>query len=160
MITAWIEGDRALQARFERIPETVRDRLRKTVESLALNLVASVQRSYLSGQALKAPTGTLRRSINEKTTATDTTVEASVGPNMAVAKYAAFQEFGYHGTESVREHLRLIKQAFGRPIAAQKVTVSAHTRKVNYGGHPYMRPAFETMRPQIVAEISRVVGGL
>ena len=160
MITAWIEGDKALQARFDRIPDTVRERLRKTVESLALTLVASVQRSYLSGQSLKVKTGTLRRSINEKTTTTETSVEAAVGPNMKEAKYAAFHEFGYHGTESVREHLMLIKQAFGKPITPQQVTVGAHSRKVDYAGKPFMRPAFDAMRPQIVSEISRVVEGL
>lgn len=56
------------------------------------------------------------------------------------AAYAAFQEYGFHGTESVRAHLRTVTAAFGRAIAPVSVPVHAHDRRVDYAGHPFLAP--------------------
>ena len=158
MITAWITDTRKVEARFDRIAPSVRDHLRKEVERLALKLVAHVKDDYLSGRALNRKTGTLSRSINELTTATDTTVTAKVGANMAAAKYAGYWEYGYSGTEAVREHLRMMTQAFGRPVKDPRaITVSAHSRRVNNPGRPFLRPALADMKSEIVANISRAI---
>lgn len=53
-----------------------------------------------------------------------------VGTNV---DYAAAHNFGVDEqiTQQVREHVRRITQAFGKPIALQEVTVKPHSRKVH-----------------------------
>ncbi len=53
--------------------------------------------------------------------------QVKVGTN---AEYAAAHNFGVNEiiTQQVREHVRRISQAFGKPIEPKEVTVSAHSR--------------------------------
>jgi phage gpG-like protein len=99
----------------------------------------------LSGEVLNARTGALRASL-----------AASVDPGQnlratvtASAPYAAFQEYGFTGTERIRAHLRQQTQAFGRPIAPVTAEVRAHDRRVDYPAHSYLRAALAELSPQI-----------
>ncbi len=155
MIRAYLVGEKEVIAKLDRLYPDVRARLRVTVEKMAVKLAGLVKSNYLSGQSLQNRTGHLRASVNERMQVTDNEVAALVGPN---TPYAAYQEFGFSGSVSVKEHLMLMTQAWGRPLAApRQVTVSAHSRNVNYAGHPYMRPALASMRDEIRAEIERAV---
>lgn len=55
---------------------------------------------------------------------------ARVGTNVA---YAAAHNFGIDKevTQQVREHVRRITQAFGKPVEMKAVTVKAHSRKLH-----------------------------
>lgn len=52
--------------------------------------------------------------------------------------YAAFVEFGYDDTQTVRAHKRTIAKAFGRRITPKTIQVKEHARKVVSPARPYM----------------------
>jgi phage gpG-like protein len=129
----------------------VEKELRQEVEKLSIQLVGKVQKEKLSGQVLKNRTGTLRRSINYKIETTQHSVYGTVGTNK---EYGAIHEYGYHGPVNVREHLRMIKQAFGRSINPREITVQAHTRQVNLPEKSFLRSALKEMEPEIINKLT------
>lgn len=102
------------------------------------------------GFALHYRTGNLRRSIVAKIPKEVAGgYEGGVG---VMVEYAAYHEFGYHGTVQVRAFTRqqksrdlyrmnLKKKGGMDKIASGMARVRAHSRNVNYEGHPYARPA-------------------
>lgn len=64
--------------------------------------------------------------------------------------YAAVHEFGFNGPVSVRSHQRVISQSFGKQITPRTINVVAHTRLVKFRERPYLRPALNTMKKQIM----------
>jgi hypothetical protein len=109
---------------------------------LADQLLAIAGRN-LSGAVLDSRTGALRASPGANLRATVT----------AGAPYAAFQEYGFTGTESVRAHLRQQTQAFGRAIAPVTAQVRAFDREVDYPEHSYLRSALAELAPLIAATL-------
>lgn len=81
---------------------------------------------------------------------------------IARAKYSAAIEYGFDNyEENVREHERVISQAFGKPITPKVVTVKAHTRTMNRKPFPNMRNAAAKIQkevPQIWQEVQRENG--
>jgi len=57
--------------------------------------------------------------------------------------YAAVIEFGFQGSQIVRQHERTQSVVFGRPITPIRVTVRGHVRFVDRRPKPYLRPAGE-----------------
>jgi hypothetical protein len=102
----------------------------------------------LSGSVLKSRTGTLRAAL-------------AVGPSAAglggvvrdTASYAAFQEYGFAGTETVRAHLRRRRKAAG------SAPVRAFSRRVDYPAHSFLRSALKEMAPDIRQAIADAVAG-
>ena len=155
MITSWLEGDRQIEARFERIEPSLREHLREVVGNLGYKLETIVKRDYLTGQVLAVRSGLLRKRITSKLTSTDTTVEASVGPNMEVARYAAAWEFGFDrkvGAGARGGPRTLIGKAKERYMLKHPAGVK------HYAARPYMHPAFESMRAEIIEKITQAVG--
>lgn len=94
----------------------------------------------------------LSRSIKVET-ASETATSATVVVDTNVA-YAAMVEFGHHAPEAVKAHSRTVKEAFGRPLKSPvTVSVGAFVRQMNYAARPYLRPALDTTRDQVVATI-------
>lgn len=147
MIKAWLIGDKEMVAKFDRFSGTVRADIEHGVARLAIALAAKVKGQKLSDQVLHVRTGRLRRSITYRVESGQTQIFGVVGTNVA---YAARHEFGFHGTESVKAHLRTIKQAFGKrlksPLAVQ---VRAHSRAVNYPARSFLRSALAEMQGDI-----------
>lgn len=153
-----IDGDVFFRHSFlDSMSSKLHERLVRVVERLSIELQAHVKQNKLSGQVLKNRTGTLRRSINRRVTVTPTSVQASVGTNV---KYAKVHEYGFKGTVQVREHLRMIKQAWGRPIEEREVSVRAHARKVDLPARSFLRSALRDKRAQIVFQLSEAKRGL
>lgn len=137
MLTAFVRGDDRVIARFQQITPCVLDEIRKTTEILAIDLAAYVQRNKLSGQVLKNRTGRLRRSITYEVLSSATGSVGTVGTNV---EYAHIHEYGFQGTVDVREHLRMQKMAWGKPMKdPREVTVKAHTMKMNVPGKRFLR---------------------
>jgi phage gpG-like protein len=156
MITAWLVGDKELQIKFEGMLGRVNAGLGRACLALALELMGNVMRDKLSGQVLKVRTGTLRRSITARVEDTENSVLATVGTNVA---YAARHEYGFTGTESVREHMRTITQAFGRPLkeGSKSITVHGFSRKINYPEHSFLRSALAELEPKIKTQLAQAV---
>ena len=136
----------------------------------AAGLQEHIVRDYLSGQALNRRSGALSRSIafGHETFLFEGSsfrgMSIQVGTNK---EYAAYHEFGFHGVENVKAHTRKVASRdvvinvakrssksgelyIGREKSAQGIAfVRAHDRRVNYGGHPFIRPATDDRRLSI-----------
>ena len=151
MIKGTIIGSEQIIAKFERMQAQAMPKLQERIARIVIKLQTRVVANKLSGQVLKVRTGTLRRSIHNDVITTGSSVTGIVGTNL---EYAAFHEYGFQGTQNVKEHLRTIKQAFGKPLKSpKKITVSAHARQVNYPEHSFLRSALSDMRQDILVDI-------
>lgn len=149
-------GDGAGAAdRLRSFPDRLATRLLGVMQTLGLALQNSV-RDNLGGKVLRKRSGRLVAGVDIDVMATGNDVGVSVG--VAGVPYAAYQEYGFHGTETVRAHLRIIKEAFGRPIAPRTVAVRSSARRVDYPAHSYLRSALAAVAPDALAEIGAAVG--
>lgn len=165
---------------------------RKALAAGLLLIASRAQSAYLSGPrpaVLGVVSGRLRGSIATQITDTPTALVGAVG---TAVPYAAYHEFGFHGTEQVRAHARIVgleilgkainlrdargpqrdsrtgkvvgykrssRRAVdealrlhpGAKVAVQQV--KAYTRKVDYAGRPFLRPALRDIEPQLLARI-------
>lgn len=152
-----------------------------------LAVVRTAQADYLSGPRpakLDRVTSRLYGSVTSHVTRNATSVIGRVGSNL---KYAAYHEFGFHGTVNVRAHSRVIENLGGKgqslavtagrvvsgilqtrkEVARRQKTgvavvqfVQAHARSVNYAGKPFVRPALKKNEPVIIAEITKELSTL
>ena len=142
MITTYLSGDAELVRKFETMPDRLRDELTFGIGRAALKLQRNVVQNKLSGQVLNVRTDTLRGSIDQVVTTSGNSVVGIVSTNVS---YARVHEYGFSGTVSVRESLRLIKKAFGKSITPKTVTVKAHSRKVNLPERSFLRSALRDL---------------
>lgn len=166
MIQGVVYGDRETVASLREMTPKLHAAVVQHVERLAILISNDVKENRLSGQALKVRTGRLRRSINYRIEQQPSSVFGIVGTNV---EYAARHEFGFHGTEQVREYLRRRRGQIKADMAAhgkkmgklrghrdshdqsELIRVRAHQRKVNYAGHPFLRPALKDAADEIRA---------
>ena len=151
MIGATLDAD-AVTARLAALPDKADSALRGAAADLVARLRDRVD-ANLSGGVLNARTGTLRASL---------AAGLSQGGDIAAtvtasAPYAAFQEYGFSGSENVRAHLRLQSQAFGKPIRPVEAQVRAYTRRVDYPAHSYLRSALADLSVEIFDGIETAV---
>ena len=140
--------DSVLRVRLNSFDARVKARLIKVMRKLSIDLTTRVQVNKLSGQVLRNRTGALRSSIHPTgPTVTATGVTAGAGTNLV---YAAFHEYGFHGTEAIRSHLRTLK-------SGKTSQVRAHSRTINYPAHSYLRSTLREMAPEIVEAIHQAV---
>ena len=149
MLSFEIEGAEALEKRFATLPGAVREALARKIEDLAQRLEQRIK-DNLSGAALQAKSGTLRDSIELR-------LEPAAAALAARTKYAAAQEYGFVGEESVRAHSREIREAFGRAIAPKTAFVRAFSRAMDLPERSYMRSALDEMQNEIAAALSDAV---
>jgi HK97 gp10 family phage protein len=148
MINAVLVGLPELISKISVIPSGVRAALVKKITQLSLDLQANIVRDKLSGQVLGVRTGDLRRSIQQRVESPSNGVFGYVFSSGDV-KYAAFWEFGFHGTEQVRAHQRLTKDSDNPKGFLTVGQVKAYSRVVNQEARPFMRPAFADMSDEI-----------
>lgn len=157
MITGEIKGDREVVADLRRFDAAARGEIQKGIGRIALKLLVRVKAQKLSGQALNVRTGRLRRSITQRIEASADEISGIVGTNV---DYAAVHEYGFKGAVSVKQHLRLVKEAFGRPLKSPVwSTVRSHSRDVEYPEHSFLRSALKEMKEKgvIEAEINAAI---
>jgi len=135
-----VVGAEAVAAKFTAASQSIRDKLRKRVQALGIELQRKVKEEKLSGQVLNVRTGNLRRNINEQTTVSGDTIVSAVGTNVP---YARVWELGFSGIEQVKAHLRL-----GRPVRP-------FSRTVNLRARPFLSTALQEMRTRIIDELTR-----
>ena len=148
-------GADAVLERLTSFPERIAVRLQGVMRVVGGALEDRV-RANLSGRILHARSGRLRSSVVFDVDQDGDTLAATVGV-AADVPYAAFQEYGWSGVESVRASLRTVRQAFGRPIAPRTVAVKAHSRRVDYPAHSFLRSALAELEPDARARIEAAV---
>lgn len=157
MINGYVIGDAEVARRLRAIPGNVRGKVRESIGRLVLRLQRKVMQEKLTGQVLKVRTGTLRRSIDQVVLDEGSAIAGIVSTNV---KYGHMHEYGFTGQESVRAHMRTIKQAWGKPLkdGPKQVEVRAHARHVDYPERSFLRSALRGMRGTIRDEIDKAVG--
>jgi len=156
MISFTVDGDAAVVRMLNAKVPALNAAVRSSITRASIMLLAYVKANKLSGQVLKVKTGTLRRKVNYRVWETANAFVGQVGVTLA---YAAAHEYGFSGDENVREHLRTIKQAFGRPIAPVTFPVRAHSRHVNLPERSFLRSSLRELTPEIQALIRAGVVG-
>lgn len=154
MITGAVFGEDIVIRRLQSRGAALQERLQRLVLRLAIKLQKHVKNDKLSGQVLHNRTGTLRRSISYKVENTPVGTYGIVGTNIV---YAPPHEYGFHGAQRVKTHMRTIKQAFGRAINTHVIQVKAHFRYVDLPERSFLRSALEDMRVEIKGELTKEV---
>lgn len=144
MFSLDIAGADELAQRFADMPSAIREALTQKRDALAQQLLDAA-RAKLSGDVLNARSGALRDSLQASA---DDDLSARVFSSGEV-KYAAAQEYGFEGDESVAAHSREIREAFGRAIDAKTIFVAAFARHMNLPARSYLRAALDEMRDDI-----------
>jgi phage gpG-like protein len=149
MITVQVIGDDRLVARLKAMPGRLHDGIACAVARLGLELQRKVQEK-LSGEVLKVRTGSQRSSINTRIIDTPSEVSATVGTNIA---YARYHEYGVARAWLIE----------ARNVKALRFTVGGETlfqRRVTHPSLPersFLRSALKEMAPQIEVELREAV---
>lgn len=155
-----------IKADDQAMRQTVRDTDRKMMPAIApgmerglLHAAAVSQREYLHGPRparLGTVTTRLQGSIATEVKLDSKTVVGRFGSNV---RYAGYHEFGFKGVENVKGFYRALHP--GGKRAAMRLRkgavgvgfVRSHTRRVDYPGKPFLRPALAAAVPVIEREI-------
>ena len=147
MVNGEIRGDlRGLADAEKRVREAVRRR----IGELAAKLVRNIKKDKLSGAVLRARTGNLRRSVAFRIEEDEAGFSAYVGTGVS---YGKVHEYGFQGTVNVREHMRTVRQAYGKNVAAYQQKVSAHSRRVNLPERSFLRSALAEFQAEAEREL-------
>lgn len=150
MIRGEVTGDREVVLGLQRVEEAARGEIRAGIGRITLKLLTQVKSLKLSGQALNVRTGRLRRSITQRIEDSGPDISGIVGTNV---EYAAIHEFGFKGNVSVKQHLRQVKQVFGRKLKSPvQALVGAHTRNVDLPARSFLRTALAELNDSGVIE--------
>ena len=149
MLSVEIEGADALEERFASLPAAIREALAGKIEDLAQRLEQRVKEN-LSGAVMQSRSGSLRDSIEMR-------LEPAAAALVARTKYAAAQEYGFVGEESVCAHSRAIREAFGRAISPKTIFVRAFARAMDLRERSYMRSALDEMQDEVASALSDAV---
>jgi phage gpG-like protein len=156
MITGELVGGEAAIDRLRALPEAANAGLARAIAELGLALQNNVQQNKLSGQVLRIRSGTLKSSIDFTMQQRARSITATVLTNL---DYAAAQEYGVSGTANVKASLRLIKEAFGRPIAGETIGVGAYSRRMDLPERSFLRSALDDMASDITSGVQDALWG-
>jgi hypothetical protein len=141
---------------LEATPSRVESRLAETAQAFGQELRDRAAEK-LAGDVLHRRSGRLLGGLALSIGASEGQVAVRLQIDDAEVPYAAFQEFGFDGIETVRAHLRQIKQAFGRSIESRQIEVRTHDRRVNYPAHSFLRSALEEMTADAISAARETV---
>jgi len=153
----FIGGD-VLVALLRAYGDKVQTAVVKSVARSALKLQSEVMDNRLSGQVLNIRTGNLHRSIHQQVTSSGGLVVGEVNTNV---RYGVAHEYGFAGTVNVKDSMRQIRQAFGRPLKSPRyVQIRAHSRNVKLPERSFLRSALRDMKPEIEADLQKSIEGV
>ena len=137
-------GDRAIELRFQQIPQTVHDRLLATIKALTLRLLDRIH------AAEPKLTGRLEGRTRAYFTDRENLIRGAIraGSSRGDKLKAMALEYGAHGQAHVKAYSR-----------ASDAAVAAYTRRVNVAAHDFMRGPFGEMRAEILETIRRAFSG-
>lgn len=151
MIKGFVIGDAQTVAKLQSLFPKQRAALRRVIQKLSFDLSAKVKSQKLSGQVLRVRTGTLRRSVHARLEDNALSIYGIVGTNK---EYAAVHEYG--GTFTISQHLRLVKQAFGRQLRFP-VWASVKQYSATYPERSFLRSALREMRQRSKQEMEQAL---
>jgi phage gpG-like protein len=152
-VTVELIGQDAVLLRLRAMGDAVRRSLLRAVTRAAIEVQARV-RQKLAGEVLQERTHHLHDSIHYEVADSASGIVATVGTDVV---YAAIHEYGFSGSEQVREHMRRVSVAFGKPIEPVDALVRAHSRQVNMPARSFLRSSLTELAPEIRSEIQAAV---
>lgn len=147
LIEGQILGAETVQARFSRVGEEAKRRVRQAVNRQGVELLRLVKQK-LSDDVLHVRTGRLRRSINTQNQDDGSTFRSSTGTNVV---YARVHELGFQGTVQVREHMRQSKNG--------AFPVSAHAMRMNIPKRSFLASSLEARKVEIRVALLDAIKG-
>lgn len=131
------------------------DRARQGFSPALLGMGAGLGDLLLATVRGQLPSGPLADSYSVAVQDMGNAVEVGLSNSLP---YAGFIEFGFQGTEQVTEHLRMMTQAFGKPVASpHEVLVQSYSRTVDAPAHGPVAQAMEQMTPVITEGFTNAV---
>ena len=140
-------GGEEFKTKMAGMPSRVHQALLTKVYALAAQLEAYVKDEKLSGQVLNHISGNLWRSIKNQVTDSPTMVTGKVYSDGSV-KYAAIHEFGFSGSENVKEHVR-------RMASGKVATVRSFTRTMNMPMRSFLRSSLGDNKDKIISGLKK-----
>lgn len=155
LIDGKVLGREAVTQYMEGVTPRVRTALETKITQLAIKLQAHVVSDKLQGQVLNVRTGRLQRSISQTVISDDQQITGLVS---TAVKYAAPHEYGLDKTVNVKEHLRTIKEAFGKSLKEPVTfTVREHEMHMHFPPRSFLRTALEEMNDEVRKGIADAV---
>jgi hypothetical protein len=152
MLNVECDGLDRLSQRFSVMPQAIRAALAQKRDALAQSLLARAQ-AKLSGEILSLRSGRLHDSLQTSSIGDFGAAIFSAGD----VKYAAAQEYGFDGEETVSAHSREIREAFGKAIDAKSIFVAEFTRRMRLPERSYLRSSLEEFREEILQAYSEAL---
>lgn len=123
MIEVQVTGDEQAVVRMGAEMRQYLTAIRAAVRKVGFDNEAAIKQGKLSGQVLNRRSGRLSAGVHTEYSHTNDSAQVvtGIGPKLL---YGKWHEEG--GTFTVKQHMRVIRQAFGRPIAPTTVTVKQH----------------------------------
>ena len=146
---------------LEGMPSAIRQNILATLAEEGARLTNIVKEEKLEGQVLNCRTGALQASVHFGVDREGGLDVGYIGANTA---YAARHEFGFTGTDQLREYFEKASPKKQFSDAKRKSmmtctieTVRAHQRSVNYPAHSYLRSTVAENADQIEAALDEAV---
>lgn len=151
MISVTLVGAEEVKANFESLSGRLHTSVLVAITSLSKQLEAHVKLDKLEGQVLNHITGRLQSSIHSDVQDSSDTITGRV--YSSGCNYAAIHEYGFSGSEVVREHIRT--HVFGKEVAP--FTVGSFTRTMNMPERSFLRSALKDFEPKIIRDLNAAV---
>ena len=157
MIDFAVTGDDRVITMLRASVPRITSGVRESIGRIVLRLTRYVKEQKLSGQVLKTRTGTLRRKINGRVSEDSVGITGTTGVKLS---YAAAHEYGLDKVETVKAHLRTIKQAFGKQLASPiQVNVGQSSRHMILPERSFLRSSLRDLRSEIFEDLDQAVAG-
>lgn len=152
MIAVELIGGDKLVAHVQGMWPALQAATKQSVTACLIELTRYVKEQKLSGQVLRNQTGRLRRSIHASDVlVSETEISGVVGTNVS---YGGFWEYGYHGPVTVKQHMRMMVKAWGRPVKnPHLVSVREHNRQINVPERSFLRSSLKELGPKFTAQL-------
>lgn len=150
------DGVDALVTRINSLADRItgNDKVKQALTLIGIRLQAEIKKKIRSIHLID--TGNLQNKIYYKLFQDDRGHGVAVGSYGV--PYAALYEFGFHGSQNVRAHSRLMNEAFGKPVkTAKQIQVKAHVRFLTVAKRPYIRPTVLAENQYILDTIRAVL---
>lgn len=158
-VSAKVDQLAKLSQDFSQMSREGRLRILNETQRIALWLVGYIKRDKLQGQVLHHRSGNLSTRVTQQTEVHNDTIVANVGVFSGVP-YARIHEYGFNGEQRVRQHTRVMSQAWGKDIEPVTVEVKSFSRNVNMPERSYLRSSLADKRTEILARLSKVAANL
>jgi hypothetical protein len=153
MITAHLVGVEEALSRLRAMPETADIGLARAITKLGIDLQRNIQENEFTGRSLTGRFGSLSSNADLSIDQTAHEVAATVSGGGR----SPMREKGFTGRSGLKDNLRHLKRAFGRPPFEKMATAQVGDRRSALPESSFLRWTLEEMTPLIRDEVEAVL---